>query len=105
MTTTTTVTPEYINCGRCGTQHRTGECRGMLGNGFGGDRVTFSRRDRVVYLGDDAHRGMVGEVTRVGLEVLGEPAVEVVFRHGFNGRRASRKQIRVSRLARAEAVS
>jgi hypothetical protein len=63
--------------------------------------AVFRRGERVVYLGDDAHRGTVGTVTRTGLTVLDEPAVEVVFRHG---RRSSRKQIRVSRLARAEAV-
>lgn len=62
------------------------------------------RRERVVYVGDDAHRGLVGEVTRVGLEVLGEPAVEVVFGRnpGINGNRRMRKHVRVSRLARVE---
>ena len=67
--------------------------------------ITDLRRgERVVYLGDDAHRGLEGEVTRVGLTVLDEPAVEVVFGRspGINGNRRMRKQIRVSRLARAE---
>jgi hypothetical protein len=62
----------------------------------------LKRGDIVVYLGDDAHRGSVGTVTEVGLTVLDEPAVEVVFRFG---RRSSRKLIRVSRLARTEVAA
>lgn len=62
----------------------------------------LKRGDPVIYIGDDGHYQLTGTVIRVGLEVLGEPAVEVVFRHG---RTSSRKQIRVSRLARAEAVT
>lgn len=64
--------------------------------------TNLRRGDTVVYIGDDGHFQLTGTVIRVGLEVLGEPAVEVVFRHG---RTSSRKQIRVSKLARAEAVT